>query len=552
MAEAQGGAGPELVELEVAVEADDPERLDRAVRGVVEKVAGAEPGAATAMARQGLDVLRRRRQFRPMLRVAEGAFRAGVEDATVFRLYAQALIEEGLLGAALAVLHDLRERPGDEAPEIQGLIGRAHKQRYLDGPTSTGAERELRAAIDAYLQPFTDSPDEHLWHGINAVALLARAERDAPDWRAMAGRITSTLCSRPAGSSQVWDAAIAAEAHVALRGFRRRRRPAVRLHPRRPGRRLRHRQHPAPAPPGVATRREGPGPAGAGGSAGGPAAQGGRGPDRPRGRCRAAPAPARGGRFAPRGGAGRGRVQDHPVVQGRAGGGSERGADRAAPGHDRRHRVRPSRGGAAPVVGRPVGGGDELPRGQPPGGPARTLARRPAGGVRGQRRRGADPRHPVGIAGRGRGHEPPGVARRHRPGARLAPRPGPVLPGVPRTAAGGGQAGVRDRIPARPGPRLLSPGQQGGGGDRCVAPLPGAHPSRQLGEPGVRRGVAGRGHPPRRSPQPGPARRSQRPGTRPTRGCSSPPSASRWRPRSAEPGPRPEPPRRSGGPVGAP
>ena len=219
MAEAQGGAGPELVELEVAVEADDPERLDRAVRGVVEKVAGAEPGAATAMARQGLDVLRRRRQFRPMLRVAEGAFRAGVEDATVFRLYAQALIEEGLLGAALAVLHDLRERPGDEAPEIQGLIGRAHKQRYLDGPTSTGAERELRAAIDAYLQPFTDSPDEHLWHGINAVALLARAERDAPDWRAMAERITSTLISRPAGSSQVWDAAIAAEAHVALGDF---------------------------------------------------------------------------------------------------------------------------------------------------------------------------------------------------------------------------------------------------------------------------------------------------------------------------------------------
>jgi S1-C subfamily serine protease len=154
-----------------------------------------------------------------MLRVAEGAFRAGAESAPVSRRYAQALIEEGLLESALAVLGAV-PNPGAEAGEIDGLIGRAYKQRYIDSPTSPGAERSLARAIDAYLRRYEMAPDANLWHGINAVALLARAARDGrpteglPNWKEMARRILAAI--GPPESAGFWDLGIGAEAHVAM------------------------------------------------------------------------------------------------------------------------------------------------------------------------------------------------------------------------------------------------------------------------------------------------------------------------------------------------
>ena len=221
-----GGPTPELAELQQALEADDPGRLDQAVDELASQIATqADPDAAASTALDALKLLRRNRKFPAMLRVAEGGFRAGIQNATMTRFYAQALIEEGLLGAALATLGQLRQNPGGEADEVEGLIGRVHKQRYVTDPPGAGAERDLRAAIDAYLAPYAAEPSRRLWHGVNTIALLARAERDGvsvgrrPEWKPMAEQLVLTIDSLPADRRDIWDAAIAAEALVALGRF---------------------------------------------------------------------------------------------------------------------------------------------------------------------------------------------------------------------------------------------------------------------------------------------------------------------------------------------
>jgi hypothetical protein len=217
--EAGQGLGELLRALLEVLDEADADRLDATVVELAAALARSEPDVAATTAVQALDALRQRRRFQPMLRVAEGAFRSGAESARVSRLYAQALIEEGLLESALAVLGHV-PNPGAEADEIDGLVGRANKQRYTDSPTSPGAGRSLARAIDAYLSRYEMAPEAHLWHGINAVALLARAERDGrsmegfPNWREMAKRILTAI--GPPESAEFWNLGIGAEAHVAV------------------------------------------------------------------------------------------------------------------------------------------------------------------------------------------------------------------------------------------------------------------------------------------------------------------------------------------------
>ncbi|MDP9071322.1 MAG: trypsin-like peptidase domain-containing protein, partial [Actinomycetota bacterium] len=214
---------PTLGQLRDALAAADRERLDVVVGELAAWTASADPDTAEATSREALGLLRRHRRFSAMLEVAEATFKAGAESPTVVRQYGQALIEEGLLGAALATLVPLRGRAGTEDSEIDGLIGRAYKQRYVDSPTSRVAGESLRNAIDAYLTRYHAAPEENPWHGINAVALLARAERDGvaagteASWRTIADHV---LASTATHVRTVWDAAIAAEAYVALGDFR--------------------------------------------------------------------------------------------------------------------------------------------------------------------------------------------------------------------------------------------------------------------------------------------------------------------------------------------
>jgi V8-like Glu-specific endopeptidase len=142
----------------------------------------------------------------------------------VRRQYAQALIERGELPAAQSVLEALvplvQEDPVEKL-EVYGLIGRLHKQRYVEARLASDAlrTRTLRKAIDAYLTVFDAKVPKTTWHGINVVALLKRAQRDNvtlpstyPKPEALADEILRML----AVGRDEWGAATAAEAHLAL------------------------------------------------------------------------------------------------------------------------------------------------------------------------------------------------------------------------------------------------------------------------------------------------------------------------------------------------
>jgi hypothetical protein len=146
--------------LRDALREADPDRIDAAVDVLAASLAIADADAATTVAHAALKDLRSSRCYRGMLRIAEGTFKAGSRSPQVIRQYAQALIEEGLLTAALQTLLPLRGQAGPEKAEVEGLIGRAWKQRYLDSPESSTAGTSLHSAVEAYLGPYLEDPDE--------------------------------------------------------------------------------------------------------------------------------------------------------------------------------------------------------------------------------------------------------------------------------------------------------------------------------------------------------------------------------------------------------
>jgi len=208
-----------------AIDAHDDERLRNIVGDLVGAILDADTTTAATTTTDALRILRARRRFGEMLTVGDAAARAGSMTSTVSCFYAQALIEHGHTEAALRVLEVVSDHDV-AAGERDGLVGRAFKQRYVDAPGSPTAPAQLRRAIAAYLTRHLVAPRRNLWHGVNAVALLARAERagvdvaGAPDWRGLAASVLASATERYEGSSDPWDAAIAAESLVALRQFR--------------------------------------------------------------------------------------------------------------------------------------------------------------------------------------------------------------------------------------------------------------------------------------------------------------------------------------------
>src|SRR5262245_4015208 len=97
-----------------------------------------------------LNDLRSKRRFACMIQVAEAFTQAGVVKPFVRRQYAQALIDTGMVSAAVAVLTELVvDGAGtDEESEARGLIGRAFKQMFVaSGGTNVAA---LQRAINEY------------------------------------------------------------------------------------------------------------------------------------------------------------------------------------------------------------------------------------------------------------------------------------------------------------------------------------------------------------------------------------------------------------------
>ena len=139
-------------------------------------------------ARKTLNLLRRKRLFRLMQDVADAFLASGVDAAVIHRQLAQCLLDQGSVAAALQVLEPLVPATAADAhenAEARGLVGRAFKQLYVDGwapdaaPTSR-LKKYLEDGVRAYWAVY-EHDRARLWHGINVVALLARARRDDVD-----------------------------------------------------------------------------------------------------------------------------------------------------------------------------------------------------------------------------------------------------------------------------------------------------------------------------------------------------------------------------------
>lgn len=226
MTEPQSPAAREIVEAADALDRKAVDALSRALVSRLQAEADVLPDgdALIILAR-----LRRKRFFAQMQALADAMIQAGLDDLPVRRQYAQALIEQGALTAAGAVLRELgrdaRRHPAERA-EALGLLGRAFKQQYVNArqPGLRANQAALRAAVRSYAGAYGGDAANNYWHGINVAACVARGRRDglriAPDVdpRALAGQLLTSLpipATAPEHAAP-WVLATALEASIAL------------------------------------------------------------------------------------------------------------------------------------------------------------------------------------------------------------------------------------------------------------------------------------------------------------------------------------------------
>jgi hypothetical protein len=205
---------------------------------LVHDVSRTPPAAVDRPLKQILGGLRRKRRFALMERVAEALLMAGLRDPQVVRQYAQALIDQGRFAAAEFALRGLLADPSTppgERDEARGLLGRIFKQLYVaPGVAGTaGNPAHLTQALAEYWAAYEPNPVANFWHGINVVALLARARADGivtsdayPTAADLARRVLTSLdaidAARQTDAAQAdkrapaWEVATRLEAYVAL------------------------------------------------------------------------------------------------------------------------------------------------------------------------------------------------------------------------------------------------------------------------------------------------------------------------------------------------
>lgn len=234
--------------------ADDLQQTVQAARASVDDAFGrvcarardATAPLPVAEARRLLEVLRDDGRHAELVELGDLIVAGGQGHPIVCRLLAQGQLERGALDAAIATLdraaRELAQRlqaAGDparasealwlraEQAEVQGLLGRAYKQRYVDaGPTREEPRTEdAQRALDCYGSTYAASPVSNLWHGINFVALshhrlrVTRTTEDARD--SEADRVAEDILRNvdlldEIGDTTIWDEATRAEALLSL------------------------------------------------------------------------------------------------------------------------------------------------------------------------------------------------------------------------------------------------------------------------------------------------------------------------------------------------
>jgi V8-like Glu-specific endopeptidase len=173
---------------------------------------------------QILLILRQSRRYEELELVADAALAHGPDGPAVRRHYAQALVDGGHPAIALRVYTGLaadETAPRGDRIEARGGIGRCYKEMFLACTEPDRRRSYLSRSFEAYLAAYLEDTDFYTWHGINAVALLARAARDgiqlpsgSPEVAALAEDILRTVDSAPV--PDMFTEVTACEAAIAL------------------------------------------------------------------------------------------------------------------------------------------------------------------------------------------------------------------------------------------------------------------------------------------------------------------------------------------------
>ena len=185
----------------------------------------AEQPASPFERRAILAILRDNRRYDEIADVVDAMLSQGIEDPEVRHHQAQALVERGNPAAALLTFQAIAADPdvsAGERAEARGSQGRCYKDLFLATTDPVRRERFLNASLASYRDSYREDP-KHYWSGINAVALLARAEREGistagddgyAEALAIANDVLEVVSAAPKESA--WAQATAVEAYVAL------------------------------------------------------------------------------------------------------------------------------------------------------------------------------------------------------------------------------------------------------------------------------------------------------------------------------------------------
>lgn len=218
---------PYVTDVVDAANAGDKKHLTRACKALKQQLPVQPRPIADADARSLLAALRSGLHYRELRQMAEAFIRDGCGDPTVERQLGQALIEEGSISSAVAVLERLLSRlePGHpEYAEAMGLLGRTWKQTFVEAADTRPELREkaLEESVRRYRQGYDLDRKENTWHGINLAAMLSMGNRLKANaaWKREAQEVSKEIIETvediPVRRRTPWDAATAAEAAIAL------------------------------------------------------------------------------------------------------------------------------------------------------------------------------------------------------------------------------------------------------------------------------------------------------------------------------------------------
>jgi S1-C subfamily serine protease len=221
----------DLKRLQVAMQSFDKAGVTAFCEDLLARVYAAAEAYPPRPATKLLSLLRKRRFFEQMERLADALIQTGSANFSVRRLYAQALLDQGHFTAAQQTLDtlvaDTEGRDADENAEARGLVGRLYKQMYINAaaPALPRTQDWLARSAAAYFGPYQVAPEQHDWHGINVVAVAHRSQRDnvplnvpgIPLPLTLAQAILERIEARDAvDNANLWSLGTAVEASLAL------------------------------------------------------------------------------------------------------------------------------------------------------------------------------------------------------------------------------------------------------------------------------------------------------------------------------------------------